>query len=177
MKTTNAAMLAIAALLISAPAASACQGAGRAAGSQSPAAAGAAVRCLINHKREAHGVGGVKGNAALAAAAQGHSATMDRQNFFAHDGSDGSPGTRATAAGYTRGWAVWSIGEELGFGTGQAGSPRSIVAAWMASAEHRDILLSADWRQVGIGVTHGSPFGPDGAGMATYAVDFGYRHR
>ncbi len=47
----------------------------------------------------------------------------------------------------------------------------------MASAEHRDILLSADWRQVGIGVTHGSPFGPDGAGMATYAVDFGYRHR
>ena len=171
------AALALAALLSTASVASACPGAGRPAGSQSPGATRHAIRCLINHKRAHSGAPHVRRNAALAAAAKGHSATMDRQNFFAHDGSDGNPGTRAEAAGYTRGWPVWSIGEDLGFGTGQAGSPRSIVAAWMHSAEHRGVLLSPDWRQVGVGVINGSPFGADGAGMATYAVDFGYRRR
>lgn len=175
--TTTTVALAIAAALISAPTASACQGAGGPAGSESPSVVRDAVRCLINHKREANGLRLVRGNAALAAAASGHSVTMDRQNFFAHDGSDGSPGSRAAAAGYTRGWAAWGIGEVLGFGTGQAGSPRSIVADWMHSPEHRYILLLADWRQVGIGVSEGSPFGADGAGMATYAVDFGYHRR
>lgn len=52
-----------------------------------------------------------------------------------------------------------------------------MVPAWMHRAEHRYLLLSADWRQVGIGVTDGSPFGADRPGMATYAVDFGYQHR
>jgi len=176
-KTTMCAALASAALLISVPAASACDGAGVPAGGQSADAARVAVKCLINRKRSSHGLRAVRLNGPLDAAGQWHSDTMDSQNFFAHEGSDGSPASRAAATGYMSGGGSWGIGENLGFGTDSAGSPRSIVAAWMGSAEHRLVLLDPRWRQVGIGVSRGSPNGADGPGMATYSVDFGFHHR
>jgi hypothetical protein len=37
------------------------------------------------------------------------------------------------------------------------------------------VILSKRWRQIGVGVSIGSPLGPDGKGMATYTVDFGFR--
>jgi uncharacterized protein YkwD len=168
--------LAFAALLISAPAASACRGGNRPAGSQSPSATRHAIRCLINKRRVRHGLRAVRGDAPLANASQSHADAMARENFFSHVGPDGNPGTRAAAAGYPE-TGRWSVGELLGFGTGRAGSPGAIVADWMHSSEHRTVLLSPGWRQVGIGVTKGSPFGADGPGMATYAVDFGFHDR
>jgi uncharacterized protein YkwD len=47
----------------------------------------------------------------------------------------------------------------------------------MDSAEHRLVLLDPRWRQLGIGVSHGSPSGTDGPGMATYSVDLGFHNR
>jgi uncharacterized protein YkwD len=90
-------------------------------------------------------------------------------------GSDGTPATRARAAGYMRGARFWEIGENLGYGATSAGSPKAMMSAWMRSPEHRKVMLERFWRQVGVGVTQGSPLGPDTPDMATYTVDFGYR--
>jgi uncharacterized protein YkwD len=176
-KKTILAALAFSAILAgSAPAAVACQGADRSAGAQSADSARHALTCLINHRRAHHGVRALRGDVALGMAAQEHSDAMASQNFFAHEGRDGSPASRAASMGYIRpGSRGWSIGENLGFGSGGLGSPRAMVRAWMASPEHRHVMLMHRWRQVGVGVSAGSPIGPDGAGQATYTVDFGHR--
>ena len=175
-KTTVAVAVTVAALMIGwAPTARACQGSGVPAGSQPAASAGNAVICLINHNRAHHHRRPVRGDASLWSAAQVHSETMDSEDFFSHDGSDGSPAGRAAAAGYMRGAGDWSIGENLGYGAGMAGSPRAMVRAWMRSPEHRRVILERFWRQIGVGVSQGSPLGADLPGMLTYTVDFGYR--
>jgi uncharacterized protein YkwD len=175
-RMTFAVAMALAALMSGwAPAAEACQGAGTPAGSQPTTSASASVICLINHRRSQHGLRPLRGSTPLWSAAQFHSDVMDSQDFFSHDGSDGTPATRAAAAGYTHGVRRWSIGESLGYGAGATGSPRAMLRAWMRSPEHRRVLLERFWRQIGVGVTQGSPVGPDGPGMATYTVDLGYR--
>ena len=174
-RITIAAALAFTAIAGIAPAADACTGANVPAGSQPTYSAGRAVVCLINHQRSRHALRSLRVSVALATAAQVHSDTMASQDFFSHSGPDGAPAVRAASAGYMRGARDWEIGENLGFGAGSAGSPKSMVQAWMASAEHRKVLLERFWRQIGVGVTEGSPNGPDGPGMATYTVDFGFR--
>ena len=49
----------------------------------------------------------------------------------------------------------------------------AIVAEWLHSAEHRAILLSPRFREVGIGLAIGAP--GTGEGGATVAADFGAR--
>jgi uncharacterized protein YkwD len=175
-RTTIAAGLALAALMIGwVQSAHACPGAGVPAGSQTTSSASAAVICLINKRRHHQGVRRLRPSVALGSAAQVHSDAMDSQDFFSHDGSDGSPAARAAGAGYMLGARDWEVGENLGYGVGSAGSPRAMVRAWMASPQHRKVVLERFWRQIGVGVAEGSPIGPDGPGMATYTVDFGYR--
>ena len=45
----------------------------------------------------------------------------------------------------------------------------------MHSPEHRGVLLSKSFRQVGIGVDQGSPAGPDNTDTGTYTALFGFR--
>jgi uncharacterized protein YkwD len=176
IRITTAVALALIALLTAwAPGANACEAAASSAGTQTVDSTREAVACLINRERRQHGLRGLRGSAALGAAAQEHSNTMTSQNFFAHNGTDGTPASRASWAGYEKGARAWSVGENLGFGTGALGSPKSIVEAWMQSAGHRYVILLRRWRQIGVGVTFGSPLGPDGQGQATYTVDFGFR--
>ena len=59
----------------------------------------------------------------------------------------------ATAAG------SWAAGEALAWGSGRQATPRGIVYAWMHSPPHRAVLLGRKYRDVGIGVALGSPFG------------------
>ena len=160
--------LVVVGLLACAPAAGACTGAKVQAGGESADQAKFAIACLINHLRERRSLHPVSGNLSLAIAAQQHSDDMNTGNFFSHDG-DGTLLSRVEAAGYQG----RTVGETLAFGYGAAGSPKSMVRAWMHSAEHRQILLMGRWRQIGVGVGFGSPVGPDGPGEATYTADFG----
>jgi uncharacterized protein YkwD len=175
-RTSTAAALALTALAVWVPSAHACRGVGRTPSPQTIDTARQAVTCLINQRRHHHRLRRLDPDDSLIAAAQGHSDAMVAGNFFAHIGADGTPASRASSAGYAKGADRWGIGENLGFGTGRLGSPKSIVNAWMHSGVHHDVILSKRWRQIGVGVTVGSPIGPDGEGMATYTVDFGFRH-
>jgi uncharacterized protein YkwD len=175
VRTPAALVLALVALAVWAPTASACRGGAHSPSPQTIDEARAVVICLINRRRHHHHLRRLPGDPALGTSAQRHSDAMITGNFFAHNGPDGTPRSRAADAGYPQGARSWQIGEDLGFGTGRLGTPKSLVAAWMASGTHRAVILSRRWRQIGVGVSIGSPLGPDGGGMATYTVDFGFR--
>jgi uncharacterized protein YkwD len=64
-----------------------------------------------------------------------------------------------------------TLGEDLAWGSGTLGTPREIVASWMASPGHRANILDRKFREGGMGVAFGDPgAGEDGV---TYALDFG----
>lgn len=72
--------------------------------------------------------------------------------------------------------AAYSVGQNIAWGTGRDTTPSRIVAAWMASPPHREIILTGEYRDAGVAVTPAVP-GVIGTGRhgATYAVEFGVR--
>jgi uncharacterized protein YkwD len=157
-----------------APSAIACPGARLGPAFQSTEQARASVVCLINKKRAQNHVKPVGESPLLDVAAQTHTDAMTSQNFFSHDG-DGTPATRASNAGYMSGARAWGVGEDLFWGAVKRSTPSATVHAWMKSAEHRSVMLSRTFRQVGVGVDQGSPAGADDTNTGTYTGLFGYR--
>jgi uncharacterized protein YkwD len=76
------------------------------------------------------------------------------------------------AAGYRGRFA----GEVLAWGQGRDASPRAAVRSWLHSPPHRRVLLGRSYRDVGVGVALGSPFGGGRQGTATYAANLGVAH-
>jgi uncharacterized protein YkwD len=179
-KQTSAVTATVALLLalgVTAPAASGkpCRGAAVPSAQLSTKQARGTALCLINQRRAKRRLPGLRFNARLAAAAQGHSAEMDALDFFSHDSPAGStPLSRITKAGYLAGASAWGIGENIAWGAGASGSPGTIVSMWMSSPGHRRIMLTREFRHAGIGVVVGSPEGDSSEG-AIYTADFGYR--
>jgi uncharacterized protein YkwD len=68
----------------------------------------------------------------------------------------------------------WFVGENLASGRGRAGSPLSIVRAWLRSPPHRANLLERSFREVGLGLSPGQPSGSPNRGV-TYTANFGFR--
>ncbi|MDX6487250.1 MAG: hypothetical protein QOF43_2403 [Gaiellaceae bacterium] len=116
----------------------------------------------VNATRSAYGLRPLRVDQRLRSAARSWSATLLRQNVFSHGDFSG----RMTAF-HIRG----SAGENLAWGTGSYGTPRSIVAAWLRSPEHRANLLNPAYTRIGIGLARGSFQGYGGATIA--AADFG----
>jgi uncharacterized protein YkwD len=176
-KVAGAIALVVAVLVLTAPTASAksCQGVAVSATQLSTQQAEHTALCLMNQRRAKRGLRRLRYNANLAAAARNHSAEMDALNYFDHNSPTGSsPVSRVRAAGYLAGARSWGIGENIASGSGNATSPKGIIAMWMNSPGHRQIMLSRDFRHVGIGVVIGSTDG-DSADGAIYTADFGYR--
>ncbi len=135
-----------------------------------------AVLCLINRERGEHGERPLVPNIRLERAAQGHTESMAFGDYFEHVGPRGeTPLTRMRAAGYIYSSQLgYEVGENIGWGTLWLGTPREVVAAWMASPGHRANILDAHFRDTGIGV---SPHPPScvaaGQTGAVYTEDFG----
>jgi uncharacterized protein YkwD len=135
-----------------------------------------AVVCLVNRERAAHGEGALQTNPRLEQAAQGHTESMAFGGYFEHVGPRGdTPVQRMRASGYIYSSRLgYEVAENLAWGTGGQGTPRAIVAAWMASAGHRANILDASFRDTAVGV---SPHVPSsmGGGQAggMYTQDFG----
>ena len=174
-KTVTALLLVGAALLsILTSQASACRGSNRQPGRQSITDAQIAVTCLINKQRAHHHLHRLRVSAPLGSAALEHSDAMAAENFFSHEG-DGTPASRAASAGYSSGARAWGIGENLEWATGKAAAPRYVVRGWMKSAEHRAVILSRRFRQVGIGIASGSPVAGIDQNAETFTAVFGFR--
>lgn len=158
-------------------AATACLSAGASPAQTGERAIVRATLCTINAERARRGLGALKLNTRLSAAATTHAADMDARNYFAHDSrGGGSFVDRIRRAGYLAGARSWSVGENLAWGSGGRSAPATITQMWMNSPGHRANILSSSFREIGIGVAYGAPVAGGGAPAATYATEFGSRN-
>jgi uncharacterized protein YkwD len=134
------------------------------------------ILCLINEKRRAAGLPRLERNARLDAAAQRHNEQMDGTGCFAHEcPGEGDLGRRLEGVSYLIGGLLqWAFGENVAWGEGSRGTPKSIMAAWMASPGHRANILNRSYRDIGIGFSQGTPNAGDARG-GIYTTDFGMR--
>jgi uncharacterized protein YkwD len=135
-----------------------------------PKQARGAVLCLVNNKRDSNGRGGLNRNRKLFASAGSHSRTMARKNCFSHQCSgERGLGGRLKRAGYlTGGLSSWAYGENIAWGKGRQGTPRTVVRRWMNSPSHRANILSGTFKDFGAGfATRGR--------VGFYTLDFGFR--
>ena len=138
---------------------------------------GAVVR-EMNRVRAAHGLTALRMSPGLRAAALGHSQSMLKRGFFGHDSADGPAFSERIRRHYTsRGWRMWSVGEALLASEGRDVDAHAIVAAWLESPPHREIVLSPTWREAGIGALYAPTAPQEYGGAATIVVtaDFGLR--
>jgi len=138
----------------------------------------ASTLCLLNAQRSRYGVRPLRMSEQLSEAARRHAADMERRHYFSHVSRDGSNFVqRIRRTGYLKRAGSWFVGENLAWGAGpNRSSPRGIVAAWMNSPPHRQNILNARFREVGIGVVEGSPRrNVFSMPAGTYATSFGAR--
>jgi uncharacterized protein YkwD len=137
----------------------------------------AATLCLINMARDAKGRRPLRFNADLHAVAAGQASEMVLGDYFGDDNRAGqTPLQRIVASSYPEHAARVSTAQNIGWGTGPYASPAGMVRAWMLSPPHRRIILTAGYRDIGIGVAPAAPSSvASGIRGATYTVEFGRR--
>ncbi|PTA68050.1 CAP domain-containing protein [Deinococcus arcticus] len=139
-------------------------GAAAPAPTPTPPAAGFAQR-VLDLTNAARAAGATCGSAAyapvpalslnpqLTQAAQGHAADMAAQNYFSHTGKDGRTfAQRVTAAGYT--WRA--VAENIAAGQS---TPEQVVTGWLKSEGHCKNIMSASYRELGVGYAQGGSYG------------------
>ncbi len=117
---------------------------------------------LFNEHRAEHGLVPLEVDARLTEVAAEHSADMLRHGYFAHDDALGTWDARIR-----RSVERSEVGEILSFGSGEYATPAGMVKSWMASREHRTIILTPDLHRVGLGVVTGSYEGQGAVSFAT----------
>lgn len=112
----------------------------------------------MNRVRAAHGLRALAYDAKLAQAARAHTREMTSAGQFTH----GAFTTRIHRF-HLRGF----LGENLAWGSGTEGSARAIVAAWLASPDHRANLLCPRFSRVGLGEVETRFLGTDDVHVVT----------
>jgi uncharacterized protein YkwD len=112
------------------------------------------VHDLVNAARLTQGLTPLAYDGALTAAAQSYAQLMASTGCFSHTCP---PVTyfvdRVVAAGYTP-WTY--LGENIAAGQQSADE---VMQAWMNSPGHRANILSTTYRDIGVGVAYGGPYG------------------
>jgi uncharacterized protein YkwD len=147
--------------------ASRCRGTGLSLTGRNAARWARALVCVQNEARAAQGLKPLKRSRTLARAAQAHAADMVRKQFFSHESpTRGSLDRRMERLRY-----AGESAENVAVGTL---TPGSLVELFLASPGHRENLLLARQRFVGVGLVDANPVGIRRPG-ATVDVIFGTR--
>jgi len=132
----------------------------------------------LNLLRRQHGLAPVRLSSNLAAAARQHSDEMGVRGYFSHDSANGSSFDRRIARFYPMGGhSYWSVGENLLWSSPDVNASGAI-SMWLNSPEHRKIMLTARWREIGLAAVHESsaPGSYGGREVTIVTADFGVRH-
>jgi uncharacterized protein YkwD len=135
------------------------------------------VAAQINVVRRSYGRSRLTLSPQLTRAGQEHARELALAGYFSHDWSDGSPFGSWIKRFYPVGHArTWRTGENLAWSV-QDVTARQAVEMWLASPEHRRILLDKRWRQVGLGVIRADGAGGfyGGQSVVILAAEFGLR--
>lgn len=127
-----------------------------------------AVITHVNAIRSDHGLAPVRAAASLNRAADAHSADMLRNDFFAHESSNGM----SFDARIRRYHRAGMLGENLAALTDAGDRAATVVRMWMDSPGHRAIILTAGFRRVGVGARTGQLGGDH---MTVVTADFAGR--
>lgn len=104
---------------------------------------------LTNQQRVQFGFAPLTLNLTLNDVAEKHSQDMATNNYFSHQGRDGSqPWDRMSAEGYSYSRAA----ENIAFGQP---TPQDVVTAWMNSPGHRQNILDPNLKDIGVGYYNG----------------------
>jgi uncharacterized protein YkwD len=130
----------------------------------------------INAQRGARGLRPLKVSRALTAAAVAHSHQMGQAGYFEHESFNGAPFWKRIERYYPARRGYWSVGENI-FWESPDTSGQSAVHDWMASAPHRQNILSREWREVGVAAAHfaSAPGAFGGRSVTIVTADFGVR--
>jgi uncharacterized protein YkwD len=145
------------------------------------AAIDASTLCLIDQIRATYRLRPLRSNRELQGVASSQVSDMVHWNYFADNRPpDETPATLIEATRYGAHATSLATGQNIAWGTGAYATPAHVVSEWMASPPHREIILTAYFRDAGVSATAAVPSvvenGVAGAG-ATYAVEFGARAR
>jgi len=177
LRALGAVALLACALAPAARAAPSCAGSLTRPTSADAAVAAQATLCLINEIRLAHRLQPLEANPHLAAVAASQVRAMVNWDYFADVRPTGqTPLSLIATTGYGPRDAEISVGQNIAWGTGGFSPPLHIVREWMASAPHRAIILTAEFRDAGVAVEPALPrvLGAGSRG-ATYAMEFAAR--
>jgi uncharacterized protein YkwD len=139
----------------------------------------AGIVARINMVRAARGLPRLAVSVGLGAAARFHSRQMAESGQFRHESPDGSSFWQRVRRFYgAAGFRSWSVGEALVWQSPTA-TASEVVAAWLASPPHREILLDPSFREVGVSAVQDSaaPGDFDGLQATIVTADFGVRSR
>ncbi len=76
---------------------------------------------------------------------------MGARGYFEHDSAGGDAFWQRIERRYvSRGFSRWEVGENIAWSAPRANAAQ-VVRQWMGSAAHRANLLSATWRDFGVG--------------------------
>jgi len=132
----------------------------------------------INAVRAQRGLGRLHLSLHLRAASRSHSYDMARHGFFSHDSSNGSSPWARLAHYYTStGYGFWQVGETISYSPDADAA--AVVHDWLTSPEHRAILLTAKFREIGVSAVHVTAASGDfhGDTVTLVTADFGVRAR
>ena len=145
---------------------------GQANATAPPAVQLRALRCLVNWTRAQAGLGTLGNDPELDRSASMRARDIARCHDFSHTPCGQAFAEVFTAVGYLVGLA--SVGENLAWGQGRLGSAHVTMSSWLASPEHRQILLTAKWRDLGLARVRGASLAGR-TGVTVWVAQFG-RH-
>ena len=128
-----------------------------------------AMVCLHRYAREHAGLAQLHTSKKLRWSARRKAQDLVRCQEFSHSACGRDAFYWFHRVGFTHG--SWGAGENLAMGTGELGTARSNMLAWLRSPPHRQILLSPSFRQVGIGMVRGRR-----RSARYWVAHFGYSH-
>jgi len=133
-------------------------------------AAQLAMQCLTNYARAQLGLAPLQLNTQLNDAGNAQLAANISCGEFSHTPC-GKPFS-AVFAEYLKGSTGYQIGENIAWGTGRYGTPRETMNSWLHSTGHRENILTAVYKELGVGYLPGQTFlGYSGATL--WSQEFG----
>jgi uncharacterized protein YkwD len=152
-------------------------GAGVSRRSASVQALESGVLVEINNVRHEHGLAALRLSEKLSAAAKQHSVEMATRGYFSHNSANGGTFDKRIIRYYSStGRHFWSVGENLLWSSPDVDAAGAL-RMWMNSPPHRENLLTARWREIGLSAVHvpSAPGAYGGREVTIVTADFGVR--
>jgi uncharacterized protein YkwD len=123
----------------------------------------ATMECMINFVRAAAGLSSLAGVPSLESSSADKATDIIACNEFSHTACGREFTYWFEQDGYGQPGGCWGAGENIAWGTGELGTVRSILTAWVNSPEHLENMLESSYDEFGVGLEVGSLKGYSGA--------------